>query len=197
MNGANRLGGNSLSDLLVFGRRAGEGAARYASASATPSIDDAQVRAAGDELAASLSRDDGEDPYAVETDLQSTMQDRVGIFRDEDGLRAALAELEQLRSRVARVRAPGARAFNPAWNLCRDLRNLVTCAEAVTRAALLRTESRGAHSRLDHPEFDEYWGEHNLVVRKDADGMRVEARRAVRVPELVPLVEARMTAERA
>ena len=197
MNGANRLGGNSLSDLLVFGRRAGEGAAQYATASAPSSIDDAQVRAASDELATFLSRDGGEDPYAVESDLQNTMQDLVGIFRDDGGLLAALSELEQLRSRAERVRAPGARAFNPAWNLCRDLRNLATCAEAVTRAALLRAESRGAHSRLDHPEPDDHWGEHNLVVRKEADGMRVEARPAVRVPELAPLVEARMAAERA
>jgi succinate dehydrogenase / fumarate reductase flavoprotein subunit len=125
------------------------------------------------------------------------MQELVGIFRDAEGLSSAGSELERLRLRAERVRAPGGPAFNPAWNLCRDLRNLLTCSEAITRCALLRTESRGAHSRLDHPAYDGYWGEHNLVARKGPDGMQVEARPAVRVPELAPLVEERMAAERA
>jgi succinate dehydrogenase / fumarate reductase flavoprotein subunit len=194
MNGANRLGGNSLSDLLVFGRRAGEAASAFAASAGPPSIDDAQVQAAADELTSFLVGD-GEDPYAVEADLQETMQRRVGIFRDADGLERALADLEGLRARAARVRAPGGRAFNPAWNLCRDLGNLLTCAEAITRAALMRTESRGAHSRLDHPGYDERWGAHNIVVRRTPDGMQVEPAPAVRVDELLPLVEERMTAE--
>jgi succinate dehydrogenase / fumarate reductase flavoprotein subunit len=101
----------------------------------------------------------------------------------------------RLRARAEDVRAPGGPAFNPAWNLCRDLRNLLVCAEAITRAALLRTESRGAHSRLDHPRYDEYWGAHNLVVRKTPEGMQVEPRPAVRVPELASLVEERMASE--
>jgi succinate dehydrogenase / fumarate reductase flavoprotein subunit len=198
MNGANRLGGNSLSDLLVFGRRAGEGSARFADSAAAPRVDAEQVEGAADEMTALLAGegDGGEDPYELESELQATMQQRVGIFRDEEGLSTALSELERLRLRVARVRAPGGPAFNPAWNLCRDLQNLLTCSEAVARGALLRTESRGAHSRLDHPAYDDYWAEHNIVVRKEADGMRVEARPAVRVPELAPLVEERMAAER-
>ena len=195
MNGANRLGGNSLSDLLVFGKRAGEGAAEFAGSPVTPRIDGAQVREGLDEMAAFQSGDRPEDPYEVEADLQRTMQDLVGIFREGDGLSRALTELERLRARTAKVGAPGARAFNPAWNLCRDLRNLLTCAEAVTRSALMRTESRGAHSRLDHPEYDDYWSKHNIVVRKEPDGMRVDVRPAVRVPELAALVEARMAAE--
>jgi succinate dehydrogenase / fumarate reductase flavoprotein subunit len=197
MNGANRLGGNSLSDLLVFGRRAGEGAAQFASSAGAPRIDGAQVHQGLDEMAAFQSGERPGDPYKVEADLQRTMQDLVGIFREGDGLSRALTELERLRARAAKAGAPGGRAFNPAWNLCRDLRNLLTCAEAVTRSALMRTESRGAHSRLDHAEYDDYWSEHNIVVRKEPDGMRVEARPAVRVPELAALVETRMAAERA
>jgi succinate dehydrogenase / fumarate reductase flavoprotein subunit len=194
MNGANRLGGNSLSDLLVFGRRAGEAAAGFATTVGAPAVDQAQLWSAAGEMTSFLDGE-GEDPYAVEADLQETMQRRVGIFRDADGLGQALADLGVLRARAARVRAPGSPAFNPAWNLCRDLGNLLVCAEAITRAALLRTESRGAHSRLDHPGYDAHWGAHNIVVAKTADGMRVEPRPAVRVPDLVPLVEARMTAE--
>jgi succinate dehydrogenase / fumarate reductase flavoprotein subunit len=196
MNGANRLGGNSLSDLLVFGKRAGAGSAAFAAEAPPPRIDEAAVAGAADEMAGFLSEAGGEDPYALEAELQSTMQQLVGIFREEDGLGKAIAALADLRERAAHVRAPGGRAFNPAWNLCRDLRNLVTCAEAIARAALLRTESRGAHSRLDHPSFDEFWGEHNIVVRKGPDGMVVEPRPAVRVPELAPLVEERMAQER-
>jgi succinate dehydrogenase / fumarate reductase flavoprotein subunit len=201
MNGANRLGGNSLSDLLVFGRRAGDGSARFAAEAPDPRIDPAQVAAATDELTRLLSGSDpdsdsgSEDPYVLEADLQTTMHELVGIFRDEEGLTRAISTLGDFRARAANVRARGGRAFNPAWNLARDLRNLLTCAEAIARAALLRTESRGAHSRLDHPAFDEYWGEHNVVVRKDSEGMRVEARPAVRVPELAPLVEERKAKE--
>jgi succinate dehydrogenase / fumarate reductase flavoprotein subunit len=194
MNGANRLGGNSLSDLLVFGRRAGEAAARFADSASATDVDDAEVRTAADEIE-SLIGDDGEDPYAVEAELQDIMQRRVGIFRDADGLGQALEDLDGVRARVARVRAPGGRAFNPAWNLCRDLHNLLVCAEAITRAALMREESRGAHSRLDHPDYDEDWGSHNIVVRRERDGMRLDRRSAVRVDELLPLVEERMKAE--
>jgi succinate dehydrogenase flavoprotein subunit len=200
MNGANRLGGNSLSDLLVFGRRAGEGSARFADSAAVPRVGAEQVQAAADEMTALLADGGGggggEDPYELETELQATMQQHVGIFRDEEGLSTALSQLERLRLRAARVRASGGPVFNPAWNLCRDLQSLLTCSEAVTRGALLRTESRGAHSRLDHPAYDDFWAEHNIVVRKGADGMGVEARPAVRVPELAPLVEERMAAER-
>jgi succinate dehydrogenase / fumarate reductase flavoprotein subunit len=194
MNGANRLGGNSLSDLLVFGRRAGEGAARFAGSVRAGDVDAAQVAEAAAEMTNFLGH--GDDPYEAEAELQATMQERVGIFRDEEGLVAAVSELGRLRERAARVRASGGRAFNPAWNLCRDLQSLLTCCEAVARGALMRAESRGAHSRLDHPGYDDYWAEHNIVVRRDTDGMALEPRVAVRVSELRPLVEERMAAER-
>ena len=194
MNGANRLGGNSLSDLLVFGKRAGEGAARAATAASQPALDSEQVAMGAAEMDGFLGGS-GEDPYQLEAEIQDTMQNLVGIFRDEEGLDAALSALADLGQRATNARAVGGRAFNPAWNLCRDLGNLLTCSEAVARAALARKESRGAHSRLDFPEFDEFWGSHNLVVTKGDEGMVVEPRSAVTAPELEALVAERKAQE--
>ncbi len=198
MNGANRLGGNSLSDILVFGKRAGAGAAGYAAQAAAPQIDSGQVAGAADELTGYLSGPGTEDPYALQTELETAMQELVGIFRDEDGLVAATSKLEELQRRAANARVPaGDRAFNPAWNLCHDLQTMTTCVEAVTRAALLRQESRGAHSRLDFPAVDEYWGAHNIIARKAPDGMSVEPVPVAKIAELEPLVEERKAKERA
>jgi succinate dehydrogenase / fumarate reductase, flavoprotein subunit len=196
MNGANRLGGNSLSDLLVFGKRAGEGAAGYAARAGEPEVDDGQIEEAASEMTGYLTGDGAEDPYAIQTDLESTMQELVGIFRDERGLVRALTGLEDLRRRAGNARAQSGRAFNPAWNLCRDLQTMITCAEAVTHAALLREESRGAHSRLDFPDPRDHWGKHNIVVRKTPGGMSVEPVPVRTVPELEPLVEERKAKER-
>jgi len=196
MNGANRLGGNSLSDLLVFGKRTGDCAAQHGADA--PQIDDADVADAAAELTRDLSAPGGEDPYRLHAELQATMQEDVGIFRDEAGLTAAVAHLDDLVRRAADARSPSPTpAYNPGWHLCRDLRNMLIVSEAVARAALLRQESRGAHSRLDFPDFADYWGEHNIVVRKDADGMRVEARPVVKTAELATLIEQRKEAERA
>jgi succinate dehydrogenase / fumarate reductase flavoprotein subunit len=176
MHGANRLGGNSLSDLLVFGRRTGAGAAAHAAAQpAEPYVDPVQVRQAARDLLAPLERADGEDPYAIQRDLQATMQRLVGIFRVESDLTQAIDELAELRRRWATVRVGGGRAYNPGWNLVFELGNLLTVSEAITRAALLRTESRGAHSRLDFPATDdERWGGVNTVVaRSEAGSMTV------------------------
>jgi succinate dehydrogenase / fumarate reductase flavoprotein subunit len=176
MHGANRLGGNSLSDLLVFGARAGASAAGLAETrGAEPYVDPIQVQAAARELAAPLERSDGEDPYAIQRDLQSTMQRLVGIYREEGDLDEAIREIAELRRRWADARATGGRAFNPGWNLVFELGNLLTIAEAVTRSARQRTESRGAHSRLDHPATDDRtWGDRNSVVARGPDGaMRV------------------------
>jgi succinate dehydrogenase flavoprotein subunit len=196
INGANRLGGNSLGDLLVFGRRAGDGATRHANAAPTPEVDDVQVAEARDELDGLFSGAAGEDPYELHAELQATMQSEVGIFRDGPGLTKALERLEELERRAANLRAPGGgKKFNPGWHLCRDLRNMLTLSEAVTRAALMREESRGAHSRLDFPDFDTDWGEHNIVVRKRDDGMHVERRPVVKESEVAELVERRKAAE--
>ena len=197
MNGSNRLGGNSLSDILVFGKRAGDGAAQYARSMPPPEISDSAVADAAGEMTRYLSGDGTEDPYVLQADLQETMDGGVGIFRDEGGLVQAVSQLEELERRAANVRAPsGDAAYNPGWHLCRDLHNMLVVSEAVTRAALLREESRGAHSRLDFPAFDEYWGDHNVVVSKGPDGMKVEPRPIVRSSELAQLVEERKEAER-
>ncbi len=171
MHGANRLGGNSLSDLLVFGRRAGLGAAAYArDLPALPTLDEAAVEAAARELLAPFERAEGEDPYAVHRALQATMQDCVGIFRTEADLERGLAEIERLKARAARVKVDGSRLYNPGWHLARDLGHMLTVAEAIARSALLRTESRGAHSRLDYPNADPALGRVNVAVARDPDG---------------------------
>ena len=172
MHGANRLGGNSLSDLLVFGARTGAGAAAHAAQHQdAPYVDPVQVAEAARELAAPLERGTGEDPYQLQRDLQDVMQRLVGIFRVDADLREAITELGKLRGRVPLLAVAGGRVFNPGWNLCFELRNLLIVSEAITRLALQRTESRGAHSRLDFPETDQAgWGGRNGVARKRSDG---------------------------
>ena len=172
MHGANRLGGNSLSDLLVFGMRTGAGAAAHAATvKAQPYVDPVQVRGAARELAAPLERGGGEDPYAIQRDLQDVMQRLVGIFRVEGDLQDAILELAGLKARWPGVGVRGGRVFNPGWNLVFELRNLLVVSEAITRSALQRTESRGAHSRIDHPDTDQAgWGGRNSVVRRGPDG---------------------------
>jgi succinate dehydrogenase / fumarate reductase flavoprotein subunit len=174
MHGANRLGGNSLSDLLVFGKRAGEFAALSArQQESLPAINPDEVEAIARESLAPFDPPAGENPYAIHEDLRTMMQRRVGIVRSEEDLRIALAELDQLRIRAARVKAGGNIQFNPGWHLALDLKNMIDISEAVTRAALLRTESRGAHTRLDYPDSDQAWGRRNVIVRKRGDGVLV------------------------
>jgi len=168
LHGANRLGGNSLSDLLVFGRRAGLGAAEHAKKAGAPALDSAQVEDASRKILAPFERPSGESPYDVHHDLQAAMQSLVGIYRQEEDLFRALGEIEKLRARAARVRVEGSRMFNPGWHLTRDLECMFTVTEAVTRSALARHESRGAHSRLDYPKLDDAWGKkNNVIVQKD------------------------------
>jgi succinate dehydrogenase / fumarate reductase flavoprotein subunit len=196
MHGANRLGGNSLSDLVVFGKLTGEGAAQAAKDAPEPRVDAAQVSAAAEEMAGYLGPG-GEDPYALHGELQETMQTLVGIYRDKEGLTDALERLRELNRRAKEVRVEGGRTYNPGWHLCRELQTLITCAGAVTRAALLREESRGAHSRLDFPHYDDFWGEHNVVVTKRDDWLHAEPRPVLGVAELEPLVDARKAQEAA
>lgn len=167
LHGANRLGGNSLSDLLVFGRRAGLAAAEHAKRVPDSDFDSSQIEEAERQMLAPFERAAGESPYAIHEDLQNMMQSLVGIFRTDDDLRHALAEIDQLKERAARVHVEGSRLFNPGWHLARDLQNMLTIAEAVTQSALARRESRGAHSRIDFPDLDSAWGKkHNVVVKK-------------------------------
>ena len=172
MHGANRLGGNSLSDLLVFGQRTGVGAAAHArTIEGAPHMDPVQTHGALRDLDAPLERTAGESPYEVLRDLQTVMQERVGIFRVQEDLDAALTELAALRKRWQTVCVDGGRTFNPGWNLVFELGNLLTVSEAVTRSARQRTESRGAHSRLDFPDTDDDgWGQRNSVIAKGDDG---------------------------
>jgi succinate dehydrogenase / fumarate reductase flavoprotein subunit len=172
MHGANRLGGNSLSDLLVFGARTGVGASAHAAGLAGEAyLDPVQIRAAARDLAAPLERTEGEDPYAIQRDLQVAMQRLVGIFRVEADLVEAIESLAELRRRWALARVSGGRVYNPGWNLVFELGNLLTVSEAIAHSALLRTESRGAHSRLDFPATDDAtWGQRNSVVARGEDG---------------------------
>ncbi len=176
MHGANRLGGNSLSDLLVFGRLSGIGAAQYVRALGTaPRVQEEQVRAAIRRAADVLNRDTGTNPYAVHEDLQGVMGRYVGIVRTEGELRSALEEIERLKVDAAKVKAHGASQYNAAWHEALDLRSLLITAEAVTRAALVRQESRGAHTRVDHPGEREEWQAANVIVRRGMEG-RMETR---------------------
>ncbi|HET7873761.1 MAG TPA: FAD-binding protein [Terriglobales bacterium] len=173
LHGANRLGGNSLSDLLVFGRRAGLGAAEHARRAVQGTIDPAQIAEAERDMLAPFDRGEGENPYAVHRDLQEVMQNLVGIFRTEEDMTKAMGDLEKLRARAAKVRVEGSRLFNPGWHLARDLRAMLTVSEAVTRSALARKESRGAHSRIDFPGYDEKWSRQNNIISKDDAGMNL------------------------
>ena len=155
MHGSNRLGGNSLSDLLVFGKRAGDGAADYLDSleSSPPSVSEAALADAVDEALAPFSRAAGENPYTVHSELQQTMNDLVGLIRREHEVRQALEELVKFKERAATVAVPGGRAYNPGWHYALDLRNMLLVAECVAMAALERQESRGGHTREDYPEM--------------------------------------------
>ncbi len=167
LHGANRLGGNSLSDLLVFGRRAGLAAAEHANQSGPVEVDAQQVLEGTREVLEPFERTSGESPYQIHRDLEETMQNYVGIFRNEDDLQKGLAELDGLKERAARVKVEGSRLFNPGWHLARDLKSMLTVSEAVALSAQERKESRGAHSRIDYPNYDEWWAkQHNIVVRE-------------------------------
>jgi succinate dehydrogenase / fumarate reductase, flavoprotein subunit len=166
LHGANRLGGNSLSDLLVFGRRAGLAAAEHAKQTSAPTLDPSQIEQAERQVLAPFEHAEGENPYSIQHDLQEAMQSLVGIFRTEEDLRRALAELERLKARAANVRVEGSRLYNPGWHLAQDLNCMLIVSEAVARSALARRESRGAHSRIDFPKLDDAWGKKNNVVTK-------------------------------
>jgi succinate dehydrogenase / fumarate reductase flavoprotein subunit len=177
INGANRLGGNSLSDLIVFGKRAGEYAAEAARTRSAARLDD---RAAEQAMRASVEPFDrggaGENPYAVQADLQQTMQALVGIVRSEAEMLEALQKLDVLRERASRSGVAGHREFNAGWHTCLDLRNLIDVSEAITRSALERRESRGGHFREDYPDKQPEYGTFNIATRRLPDGSMQVAR---------------------
>jgi succinate dehydrogenase / fumarate reductase flavoprotein subunit len=176
LHGANRLGGNSLSDLLVFGRRAGLAAAQHAKEVAVPKLDEAQIGEGETEALSAFQRQGGENPYAVHRDLQNVMQNLVGIYRVREDMEKALVELAKLKERAAHTSVEGSRMFNPGWHMAIELKSMLTVSEAVTRSALVREESRGAHSRIDFPELSPEWGtKNNITSRTGIDmGLRQE-----------------------
>ncbi|PYV60064.1 MAG: fumarate reductase/succinate dehydrogenase flavoprotein subunit [Acidobacteria bacterium] len=176
LHGANRLGGNSLSDLLVFGRRAGLGAVEFAKQQAVPAVDSTQIEEAERAMLAPFERNTDENPYSVHSDLQQIMQILVGIYRTEEDLNSAMEGLARLKERVQRLSINGSRMFNPGWHLCADLKSMLTVSEAVTRSALARKESRGAHSRIDYPNLDAAWGKQNNIISLHGDQMNLEQR---------------------
>jgi succinate dehydrogenase / fumarate reductase flavoprotein subunit len=191
LHGANRLGGNSLSDLLVFGKRAGEYAAVHAREHGAVRIDEAQVDAAARQALAPFERHGqagGEGPYVIQHELQRMMQDLVGIVRREEEMERALAELRQLRIRAGQAAVPGNREYNPGWHTALDLPNLLTVSEAVTRAALERKESRGAQFRDDYPEKSDEYGKFNIIVRRGPDGEMQISRQPI--PAMSPELQA-------
>jgi len=173
LHGANRLGGNSLSDLLVFGRRAGLAAAQHAKEVSAPNLGEGQISAGESEALRAFQQQGGENPYAVHRDLQKVMQSLVGIFRTREDMQKALGELAKLKERAAHTSVEGSRMFNPGWHMAIELKSMLTVSEAVTRSALVREESRGAHSRIDFPELSPEWGKKNNIVWRDGSGMRL------------------------
>jgi succinate dehydrogenase / fumarate reductase flavoprotein subunit len=189
INGANRLGGNSLSDLLVFGKRAGEFAAKFAQENQLSAVDHAQVSAAVADVLKPFESPKGENPYSVQRDLQALMQDNVGIVRREDEMQQALEQIGDLAERAGRTSVIGHREFNPGWHTSLDLRNLLTISEAITRAALERKESRGAQFRDDFPDKSAEFGKVNMVVWKNDDGaMQIQREPLAQMPDYLSQV---------
>ena len=192
LHGANRLGGNSLSDLLVFGKRAGQFAAEFAKANGPAAIDDAQIQAAAKKALAPFDRGpDAENPYKIQYDLQESMQSLVGIVRVESEMEQALVDIAKLHTRAANVGIDGNRMYNNGWHTAMDLDNMLTVSEAITRAALLRKESRGAQFRDDFPDKDPQWGKCNIIVRRDPSGEMIIEKRPVQAlsDELKSIIE--------
>ena len=187
INGANRLGGNSLSDLIVFGKRAGEYGARFAKQNGQPRMDAARIdKAIKDSLAPFERGSNAENPYKVQQDLQETMHNLVGIVRTESEMREALVKIQQFTERTVRVGVEGHREYHSGWHTSIDLRNLLAVSEAITRAAIERKESRGGHFREDYPDKVAEYGTFNVMVKQGAGGMQVS-----RVP--IPPIPAELT----
>ena len=184
MHGSNRLGGNSLSDLLVFGRRAGQAASEHVDSvsGARPAVSQAELDEAVSEALEPLERAGGENPYEVHAALQQLMTDQVGLIRNEGELQSALAELEKLRARAAQVSVEGGRAYNPGWHLAQDLRNMLLVSDCVAQSALERQESRGGHTREDYPEMSPDWRKVNLVCTLQGGEDQVNLARQPGIP---------------
>ncbi|MEI8056293.1 MAG: fumarate reductase/succinate dehydrogenase flavoprotein subunit [Actinomycetes bacterium] len=192
MHGSNRLGGNSLSDLLVFGRRAGLGASEYVDAMGDrrPKVTESMLVDAEAEALVPFTTDGGENPYSIHAELQQTMNDLVGIIRTESEMVDALEKLAAFRERVTRVSVVGGRAFNPGWHLALDLKNIIMVSECVAKSALERQESRGGHTRDDFPTLDPNWRKVNVVCRIDGDSVAIKQQPIIAMrPDLLGLFD--------
>ncbi len=183
MHGSNRLGGNSLSDLLVFGKLAGEHAAKYAQAAVLLEVNHDEIEKHAAEALAPFDPEEGENPYALHEELRELMQTNVGIVRTDEDLRSALDGIAELRERSTKVKVGGNIQYNPGWHLALDLKNMLDISEAVTRAALERTESRGAHTREDHPDSDDEWGRFNCILRQSGSDISVSREPLPELPD--------------
>ena len=190
MHGSNRLGGNSLSDLLVFGRRAGAAAAEHAATAPAVPLREEQIAAAAAAALAPFDREGGENPYTIQQDLQAVMNELVGIIRTAAEVAQALERIEQLKIRAAALTVEGHRQYNPGWHLALDLAHMLRVSECIARAALQRQESRGGHTREDFPGPDPAWGALNLICTADGDGVAVHQQPLpVMPPELASIFE--------
>jgi succinate dehydrogenase / fumarate reductase flavoprotein subunit len=196
MHGSNRLGGNSLGDLLVFGKRAGEYAAAYAAGLGAdlPSVHEDDVTASSARALAPFDNEGNENAYALHQTLQATMQELVGIIRTEAEMQKAIDAVAQLQMRIDHVYVEGHRQYNPGWHLALDLRNMLVVSESIAKAALERKESRGGHTRDDYPMTDEFWAKQNVIVGLDADGAVTIHLQPLPVmpPELAELLEVQL-----
>jgi succinate dehydrogenase / fumarate reductase flavoprotein subunit len=182
INGANRLGGNSLSDLIVFGKRAGEYAAKFAQENSHGTIDKEQIAEKVKWALEPFEKENGENPFALQHELQELMQLNVGIVRNEDEMQTALTSVRELKKRLENVSATGNIDFNPSWHTALDMHNLLNVSEAITLAAIERKESRGGHFREDYPNKEKQFGTINFSVKKDANGeMEIKS---VPIPEM-------------
>ena len=173
LHGANRLGGNSLSDLLVFGNIAGYSAANFAAKCEDLTIHKSAIEGAIEETLKSFDNDNTEDPYKMHAELQDIMEKHVGIVREEKSLEEGIQKLKNMEKRLEKLKTTGGREYNPCWHLCLDLKNMVITSLAVAEAAKERRESRGGHTRLDYPEYDEILGNLNIIIRKGPEGINV------------------------
>ncbi|MBU6264471.1 MAG: hypothetical protein KGM39_06835, partial [Actinomycetales bacterium] len=173
LHGSNRLGGNSLSDLLVFGRRAGDGASAYVKSNGANPPSDASIQKASDFLNAPFKNANGENPYTIHAELQQTTNDLVGIIRIKHELEESVTKIAELRKRAVNAKAEGGKNFNPGFHLALDLDNMLLVSEAIARCALQREESRGGHTREDFPKMDPNWRQVNSITTWDGNAMTV------------------------
>jgi succinate dehydrogenase / fumarate reductase flavoprotein subunit len=182
INGANRLGGNSLSDLIVFGKRAGEYAAQFAKENSHGSVSSEQIEVEARRALEPFEREQGENAFNIQHDLQDMMQRNVGIVRNEGEMEEAVSELQKLKSRAEKCSVTGNIDFNPGWHTALDLKNLLTVSEAIALAALERKESRGGHFREDYPNKETEFSKFNFSLKQDADGQMQISR--IPIPEM-------------